>query len=142
MPKESDFWPGKTLLGLKSIAKQSRHEREMKILDENARVVMKLIAAHGVGKLLIDGFVVLPVFGGELRPLITQMAERPERTIGESVGVSRFFVLSEEDAPEAVVRCRIWSGDFAMGIEDLEIGTSAGLGDPDALMLADKGFGG
>ena len=59
---------------------------------------------HGIAKALIDGFICLPITAGKMRPRIHNMAQGPERFIGQAIIIAIFFLPGKPDTPEHIFR--------------------------------------
>ena len=70
---------------------ESRQQREVVVLHEDDRRPIADLFEHRVGEAPIDAHVLLPVALVELRARVGDVAERPERVVGEAVVVALFF---------------------------------------------------
>ena len=70
---------------------ESRKQRKVIVLHEHDRRRAFDLVEHGLGELRVDARVVLPVGRVENGPRIGDMAERPERAVGEAVVVALFL---------------------------------------------------
>ena len=102
----------------------------MIVLHQHDRLLDVLhLGEQRFGEALVDGAVVLPVAGAEARPLVHDVAERPQPLVGEAVVITSFLLVAQPHAPQRVGRIRRRQAD---ALADLAIGVAAAMGDPHA----------
>src|SRR5262249_52416820 len=77
-------------------------QREVVVLHEDHRWFIPDLVQDGLGELLVDAAILLPVVGVEARPRAGDVAKGPERLVGHAVVVPLLLLLAQPDAPQGV----------------------------------------
>ena len=126
VPEHDDGRPGQPL------ANEARHEGEVIVLNEDDRIFGVHLLTDGVGELLVDGLVVLPVLASEDGAGVREVAERPEALVGEAVVVALLFFGREPDPPDEVGLFAGRHADPPVLVGRLSVRGAAAVGDPDS----------
>ena len=85
-----------------AVSQKARQQRKMIVLNKNnCRIAFGLLK-HGIAKALIDAFIYLPVAAGKMRPRVDNMAQGPERFIGQAIIISILFLAGKPDTSEHI----------------------------------------
>ena len=83
---------------------EPRQQRVVIVLHEHDRARAGNLLEHDVGKAPVDGDVLPPVALIEDRPRVGDVAQRPERVVGDAVVVAVLFLRLQPHAAQRVLR--------------------------------------
>ena len=124
----------------KPFADHAGEQREVVILDQDDRIDRLDLLAHGLGKLLIDRLVVIPVLDPELGPRVSHVTKRPETLVGEPVVVPAFLLRRQPEAANHVGLLAGRNPYVTALVDDLSVSRPAAMGNPDARAGAHDGL--
>ncbi len=114
------------------LTEHSRQKSEMVILHEDHGRPSVHLFENGVGKLTIDAAVMFPVGGVETRGSAGDVAQRPQRVVGEAVVIALLLLARQPDAAERISRVLRRHCGAAVFVAGFTVAVAAAVGDPNA----------
>ncbi|MDF1501664.1 hypothetical protein [Roseisolibacter sp. H3M3-2] len=121
--------------GREAPPQQRRGDGEVVVLDPHHRLARRArdLLGRGLGEARVDRVVALPVLGAVLVVLQQQVAERPQRAVGEAEVEALDVGVVEPDAAERVRRRLGRHLEAAVGVGGLAVGGAGAPGHPGAV---------
>jgi hypothetical protein len=123
-----------------AVAQHLWQQREVIVLHEDDRPCATGLGDDSVGEAPIHVLVVPPVVARETRRLERDVAERPQRAVGEAVVVAPLFATAQPDAPQRI-RASV-AGDLhsVLHVHHGAIRTAGSVRDPRAARRQEHGI--
>ena len=107
-------------------------ERQMIVLDEHESRLVADLLERGLGESPVHLPVSLPVFESEARPHVGDVAQRPQRRVGEAGIVARVVLTRQPYPPQRVPRALRRAGHAPMGVRRGPVPAAVAVRHPDA----------